>query len=94
MKESEKQQVLDIIDEVMNNREIDSIRNAILAIRDKVKELKCEDDFWSQWHAKLPLRGGELNCVGEYYEGAKFVVIDTFTKLDTGIYGEYYYTSE
>ncbi len=31
-----KNEVLKIIDEVMNNREIDSIRNAILAIRDKV----------------------------------------------------------
>lgn len=34
----EKSEVLKIIDEVMNNREIDSIRNAILAIRDKVIE--------------------------------------------------------
>ena len=33
-----KTEVLKVIDEVMNNREIDSIRNAILAIRDKVKE--------------------------------------------------------
>ena len=37
-----KEDVLKVIDEVMNNREIDSIRNAILAIRDKVIEL--EDD--------------------------------------------------
>ena len=34
----QKDEVLKIIDEVMNNREIDSIRNAILAIRDKVIE--------------------------------------------------------
>ena len=34
----QKSEVLKIIDEVMNNREIDSIRNAILAIRDKVIE--------------------------------------------------------
>ena len=34
----EKSEVLKIIDEVMNNREVDSIRNAILAIRDKVIE--------------------------------------------------------
>ena len=32
-----KSEVLEIIDEVMNNREIDSIRNAILAIRDTVR---------------------------------------------------------
>lgn len=34
--------VINAIDEVMNNREIDSIRNAILAIRDKVLEIPTE----------------------------------------------------
>lgn len=38
-----KENVLRIIDSVMNNREIDSIRNAILAIRDKVVEMPDDE---------------------------------------------------
>ena len=38
-----KDEVMQIIDNVMNNREIDSIRNAILAIRDGVKEIEPID---------------------------------------------------
>ena len=44
-----KKEVLKIIDEVMNNREIDSIRNAILAIRDKVIDAPDERGQEAQW---------------------------------------------
>jgi len=81
-----KDEVLKIIDEVMNNREIDSIRNAILAIRDKVIDFNDDDHV-----VRLELRGGELNCVGEYYPWSQYVCIDTSMKIDTGIYGGYWY---
>jgi len=85
-----KSEVINIIDEVMNNREIDSIRNAILAIRDKVIEL--EDDKKSVNFAKLELRGdNELFTVSPYFEGAKYVCIDTYEKIDTGEYGAIWY---
>ena len=87
-----KSEVLKIIDEVMNNREIDSIRNAILAIRDKVIESADEEDDWTKdYCAKLILRGKEIHVVGEYFEGAKYLCIDTAAKLDTGMYGEMWY---
>lgn len=82
-----KEEVLNIIDEVMNNREIDSIRNAILAIRDKVIELPDEHPT-----AKLELRGdNKLYCTFPWFEGAKYICIDTCEKIDTGIYGAYWY---
>lgn len=86
-----KQEVLNIIDEVMNNREIDSIRNAILAIRDKVIEF--DDDDWTKDHvARLKLRGDNpLYCCCDYFEGAEYICIDTTEKIDTGIYGAYWY---
>ena len=68
-----KDAVLRIIDEVMNNREIDSIRNAILAIRDKVIELG-DDEWQKEYYAKLKLRGSNpLRCYGEYFEGATYI---------------------
>lgn len=83
-----KSEVLKAIDDVMNNREIDSIRNAILAIRDKV--LDMEDD--SEFYARLKLRGdNHLNLSVPYFDGATHVVIDTLAKNDTNDYGEYYY---
>lgn len=83
-----KSEVLKIIDEVMNNREIDSIRNAILAIRDKVIEY---DDYLDTHVARLELRGGEMNPTGYYFEGAKYFCVDTCEKIDSGIYGAYWY---
>ncbi len=83
-----KAQVLNIIDEVMNNREIDSIRNAILAIRDKVIDLPDSENA-----VTLTLRGDNpLQETIPWSEGCKYVRIDTFEKIDTGIYGsiEYY----
>lgn len=86
-----KGDVLNIIDEAMNNREIDSIRNAILAIRDKVLELD-DGDWTTDYVAKLKLRGNnEPYCVGPFFSGAKYICIDTAAKVDTGIYGEYWY---
>lgn len=88
-----KNEVLQIIDEVMNNREIDSIRNAILAIRDKVKELPDDGDDWMKdYTARLKLRGeNPVQCVMPYFEGAKYFVIDTAAKCDTDLYGECWY---
>lgn len=89
-----KQEVLNIIDEVMNNREIDSIRNAILAIRDKVIEVaeNEEDDWTKEYVAKLKLRGNNELCnFGDYFEGAEYVCIDTMAKVDSGIYGGIWY---
>lgn len=82
----EKQEVIKVIDEVMNNREIDSIRDAILAIRDKVLAI---DDY--PYHARLRLRSDNGLLLAPYFEGAKYVVIDTSEKVDTGIYGTLYY---
>ena len=82
-----KSEVLKIIDEVMNNREIDSIRNAILAIRDKVIELSDDQDV-----TKIKLReNNELCCTGPWFDGAQYVVIDQMEKIDTGLYGAYWY---
>ena len=87
-----KEDVIKIIDEVMNNREIDSIRNAILAIRDKVNELPDDENYQPPYYVKLELRGNnELNNSVPYFEGAKYVCIDTSFKIDTGIYGDYWY---
>ena len=88
-----KDDVLKVIDEVMNNREIDSIRNAILAIRDKVLALDDEDDDWTKdYVARLKLRGDNEICpVGDYFNGAKYVCIDTTYKIDTRVYGAYWY---
>ena len=87
----EKDQVLKIIDDVMNNREIDSIRNAILAIRDKVLELP-DDDWTKGYVTKLKLRGNNELCVCQpWFDGAKYVCIDTLAKIDSGIYGTMWY---
>lgn len=91
-----KSEVLKIIDEVMNNREIDSIRNAILAIRDKVLELSDEkedgfDDWTKDYVAKLRLRGNNPLRIGEHFDGAKYVRIDTCMKNDTNDYGAIWY---
>ena len=89
-----KSDVLRAIDEVMNNREIDSIRNAILAIRDKIVEME-DDNQNSDHYAVLELRGNNpLNCSVPYFDGAKYVVIDTAEKIDTGLYGCYEYCEE
>ena len=91
-----KDNVLKIIDEVMNNREIDSIRDAILAIRDKVIELPDDEDDWMKdYVADLKLRGDcPLNVTIPYFNGANRVRIDTCAKLDTRIYGEIQYYKE
>jgi hypothetical protein len=83
-----KEEVLKIIDEVMNNREIDSIRNAVLAIRDKIIEYP---DIEEEYTARLKLRGSEISQTGEYFEGAKYLCVDTAMKIDSGIYGGYWY---
>lgn len=90
-----KTEVLNIIDEVMNNREIDSIRNAILAIRDKVIEFPDEEsntDLTKDYVAKLKLRNNsELSQLGDYFKGAEYICIDTSYKIDSGIYGAFWY---
>lgn len=86
-----KEEVLKIIDEVMNNREIDSIRNAVLAIRDKIIEYPDIDEYLNDYTARLKLRGGEISQTGEYFEGAKYLCVDTSMKIDSGIYGGYWY---
>lgn len=83
-----KQDVLAVIDAVMNNREIDSIRNAVLAIRDGVLKLDDYDEFLDKHYARLQLRSdNELWITQPYFPGASIVVIDTVEKIDTGIYG-------
>lgn len=83
-----KNEVLKIIDEVMNNREIDSIRNAILAIRDKVIDYPDIGEYY----AKLKLRGhNDLYCTSPFFPEAKYVCIDTAEKIDTGEYGAYWF---
>ena len=88
-----KEDVLKIIDEVMNNREIDSIRNAILAIRDKVilfdESVTVELD-WGHIY-KIPLRGGEPCITLPYFDDAKYICIDPCEKIDTAEYGAIWY---
>lgn len=93
-----KDDILKIIDEVMNNREIDSIRNAILAIRDKV--IAFEDEYTDfstvvleDWHTyKIPLRShSEIKFTGEYFEGANYLCVDACAKRDTREYGDMWY---
>ena len=87
-----KQDVLAVIDAVMNNREIDSIRNAVLAIRDGVLKLDDYDEYLNKCYARLQLRGdNELMVTQPYFPGASYVVIDTVEKIDTGIYGSISY---
>ena len=82
-----KYDVLRIIDGVMNNREIGSIRNAILSIREQVLDL--DDD---KYYARLKLATrNELCCATPYYDGAEYVVIDTTYKIDSGERGAYWY---
>ena len=88
----EKKEVLRIIDEVMNNREISSIRNAILAVRDKVIEMPEIDVWYRESIARIRLRGDNpLRCYGEYFEGAKYININALQKNDTRDYGGYWY---
>lgn len=76
-----KKDVINIIDDVMNNREIDSIRNAILAIRDKVKEFPDETEY----RVTLELCSDNPLCITDpWFEGAKYVTIDMIEKIDTG----------
>lgn len=92
-----KNDVLEIIDDVMNNREIDSIRNAILAIRDKVIEMGDVGNvnLLGEGYAKLALRGNNELCVAQpWFDGAKYVVVDTCEKIDTGLYGCIHYTDD
>ena len=88
-----KDEVLKIIDEVMYDKNVDSMRNAVLSIREKVLQFKDpDDDFMKDYYARLRLRGNnDLCCSVPYFEGAKYVVIDTAAKIDTGIYGTYWY---
>ena len=96
----EKQSVLNIIDSVMNNREIDSIRNAILAIRDQVVDMKDDGATVPKFfepietdYAKLEIRGNNPPCqIDEgWFDGAKYLVIDMTYKIDTDVYGAYWY---
>lgn len=93
-----KNRVLEIIDSVMNNREIDSIRNAILAIRDKIidepePELCIDTSFTTvkialrQRNAFLP----ETGIDGSSIDGAKYAIFNMSEKIDTGLYGSVSY---
>lgn len=93
-----REDAIAIIDSVMNNREIDSIRNAILAIRDQVVDMKCvkcadafepiETDY-----AKLRIRDNNPPCLfgNGWYDGAEYIVVDMNYKLDSHLYGAYWY---
>ena len=91
-----KQDALKICDEVMNNRDVDSIRNAILSIKSKIMACHENGHEPSEYRATLRLRGkNPLYCTGkDYYEGAKYINIDTAEKIDTGEYGAYWYSDE
>jgi len=86
-----KDEVLKIIDEVMNNREIDSIRNAILAIRDKVIEADEDNVYTANCIYKIRLRGGHPCVTFPYFDKAKYICIDPCEKIDTGRYGAIWY---
>ena len=84
-----KEEVLKIIDEVMNNREIDSIRNAILAIRDKVIEY---DEYFGDRNVKIELTtDNELWCTMPWFPGARYICVDTTEYNDHGERGTYWY---
>ena len=93
-----KTEVLKIIDEVMNNREIDSIRNAILAIRDKVIDFDEATNIVTLDESKpiwLELRGNNRLCeASPWFDGARYVCIDPWEKIDTGLYGCIHYAKE
>lgn len=87
-----KNSVLNIIDAVMNNREIDSIRNAILAIRDEV--LKLEDEPIDGVKI-IKLRGNNELCqTTPWFPAATHVKIDVNEKIDTGNYGSIEYLTD
>ena len=88
-----KETVLKIIDETMNNREIDSIRNAILAIRDKVLELDDTENpliIDDAIIVKVKLRGNHIASFGNQETG-EYLCIDAHVKVDTGEYGAIWY---
>ena len=95
-------EVLAVIDGVMNNREIGSIRNAILAIRNGVQKIHKEllvPPFDREYYAMLKIRSKnaflpDMDNYGTMLEDAKYVVIDMTAKVDTGLYGEVRYLTE
>ena len=96
-----KDKVLQIIDSVMNNREIDSIRNAILAIRDQVMDLPDDDRAYDddRVYTVLALRKTcsflpEMGIDCSLRDESRYALIDTCYKIDTGLYGAIWYVNE
>lgn len=88
-----KETVLLVIDSVMNNREIDSIRNAILAIRDKVIELDAEQN---EYYVRAKIRRNnsflpKIDHYGNLLDNAEWVIFDMCEKMGTGLYGSVRY---
>lgn len=84
-----KTELREIINEVMLDRNIDSIRDALMTVMEKAES---SESFADNGAIKIELRGNnELSCVCPWFDGAKYVVIDPMAKIDTGLYGEYWY---
>ncbi len=87
-----KMELREIINEVMLDRNIDSIRDALMTVMEKAES---SESFTDKGLIKIELRGSnELTCVYPWFDGAKYVVIDPLAKTDTGLYGEYWYAGE
>ena len=81
-----KSEVLEIIDDVVNRRDL-AAWQALMEIRRLIEEYND-----GTFYAKLKLRGeGGLCCTRPYFRGATHVCIDTMEKIDTGRYGTYWY---
>lgn len=100
----DKETIYKLIDEIMGDRNIDTIRKALITLKERVEEISMTDI--SEWHkdwdlyeldgdlmrARLKLRGNNpINESTPYFDGAEYLVIDTMVKLDTRLYGEMYY---
>lgn len=95
-----REYVLKAIDEVMHNREISSIRNGILAIRDKVLQAQIRAmPFTNKYYIQLGLYENEhYACLPEFgsdgskRDGATSVIFDmTDWHPDTKTRGSIYY---
>lgn len=82
-----KEDVLGIINTVMIDKNIKSIRDAILAIRHGVLTIP-DNNYLGFEPVTLRLRGNNGLCeIKPHFADAEFVRIRTWDKVDTGIYG-------
>ena len=98
MKKYAKEKVCEIVDEIMRDRNIGSIRDALITVKEKIMELPDYDytDF-DAYPIKIHLRSPEPNlnvlahCTAPYMEGDEYLYIDPVAKIDSHCYGAFWF---